>query len=231
VTISTSQPKLSEALANAGLSSGSMTDRRVREQLGGRQNNGHSLNDMKGLVTGLYTNLTGNWYSQPRLDGNMYKGFDTNGSLPDNPNVTFHDHSGSPVYRSVKLMGDSPGGGTLNDRNMEVICCGKVEENGVYRFSFDMRVHRNNFYNNVWWKAVVASSALGYLMGSVNLDSYQEQQIINAPTSFREYTDDCTLTTLRPYVCIIFYALHRSGGSPSHAQEGVEFKNARLTKL
>ena len=61
MTVSTSQPKLSEALANVGLSSGSMTDRRVREQLGGRQSNGYSLMDLRGAFIGQYSNLTGGW--------------------------------------------------------------------------------------------------------------------------------------------------------------------------
>jgi hypothetical protein len=128
-------------------------------------------------------------------------------------------------------MGDSPGGGNYIDKNMEVICCGRVQESGTYRFSFDMRVFRNNFYNNVYWKAVVASSSLGYLQGNVQLDSYMEQSLNDAPTSFSEQSDTFTLTTLRPFVCIIFYVLHRTGGSPSAPQEGVEYKNARLVKV
>lgn len=236
MTVSTTSPKLSEVLANVGMSGGSMSDRRVREQLGGRQSNGHSLGDYKGAVTGLYTSIAGTWLTQPKLDGFLYKGYDELGSLPDNPSITFENQPGSPVYRSVKLMGDSPGGNPgdpdlLNDKSMEVICCGKIQDSGNYKLSFDLRAFRNNFYQNVWWKVVVASSSLGYLQGAVNLDVREEQQILYANEDWRSKEYPFVMSSARPYICMIMYVLHRKGGRPSDPPEGVEYKNARVVKV
>jgi hypothetical protein len=233
VTVSTSQPKLSEALANFGHSNGSMTDRRVREQLGGRRSSGSSLSEYKGIVLGQYSNLVGDWNDRPSADGNLYKGFDEQGGAypPAAHSITFHAQGTSPDVTSVKLLGASPGGGTLNDRSMEVICAGTISEGGSYRFEFDVKAYWNAFYNNVAYKFAVASSTLGHLAGETQLDAVGEQTINLVGSNFKRISDTVSLVQWRPYVCLILYALHRSGGSPFDPVEGFEFRNARLTKL
>ena len=231
MTVSTSQPKLSEALANVGLSSGSMTDRRVREQLGGRQSNGYSLMDLRGALVGQYSALTGGWNVTPQANGYMYRGYDNNAGLSDGAEITFHDSDRNPGYRSVRLMGNSPGGSPLpNDKTIEVRCVAKIDADATYRFEVDLKCFSNGFYNNTYWALAIAGSSFNYLQGITQLDYYDESTLINS-ISGRTISVNVPLKVNRPYISMILYMYFRQGGSPSAPPEGVEYSTARLYKI
>lgn len=232
MTVSTTSPKLSEALSNVSLSSGSLGDRRVREQLAGRQNNGHSLGDLKGAFIGQYSALTGGWNTQPTANGYLYKGYDTNAGLSVGAAVTFANYEdGGNTYRAVKLMGDSPGSAPLpNDKTLEVRNCGLISSSGTYRLEFERRGYTNGFYDNSSWAVAVAGSSHGYLQGITQLDYYNEGNLINdgGSSAWRPYFTNVSLNSSRPYITLLLYMYHRSGGSPSAPPEGIEYRKARL---
>lgn len=232
MTVSTTSPKLSEALDNVGLSSGSMIDRRVREQLAGRQNNGHSLTNLKGAFIGQYSALTGNWNTQPVANGYLYKGYDTNAGLSVGAAITFANYDdGGNTYRAVKLMGDSPGSAPLpNDKTIEVRNCGKISSSGTYRLEFERRAYANGVYANSSWAVAVAGSSSGFLQGTTQLDYYNEGTLINdgGSSAWLSYFANVSLNSSRPYITLLLYMYHRSGGSQSAPPEGIEYRKARL---
>ena len=230
MTVSKTSPKLSEALANVGLSSGSLLDRRVREQLGGKVGNDYTLRDLGGAFIGQYSNLVGGWNAQPNQDGNIYRGYDTNAGLSAGAAITFDNRTDAEgTWRSVKLMGDSPGTAPLpNDKTIEVRQCGVIPASGTYRLYFERKGYSNGFYNNASWAVAVAGSSSGFLQGTTQLDYYNEGTLINDANQWRAYSSTVTLDASRPYITFILYMYHRSGGSPSAPPEGTEYGKARL---
>lgn len=231
MTVSTSQPKLSEALANVGLSSGSMTDRRVREQLGGRQSNGHNLNDFRGVVTGLYTNLVGAWNQRPSADGNIYKGYDNVAAdLNNQASISFPSQGGTPSYKAVELGAVASGWGG-GDRIHEVRMANRITESGTYRLTFEMKVDVNGSYSNFEWQIAVVGSSLNYLAGATNLDLYRDGVAIYSNKNWSPQSHNVTLTTARPYITCHMYNCMRDGGSWADPAEKVSFRYWRLTKV
>ena len=231
MTVSTSQPKLSEALANVGLSSGSMTDRRVREQLGGRQSNGHNLNDYKGIVLGQYSNLTGAWNQRPNADGNIYKGYDSMAAdLNNQATISFPSQGGTPNYKAVELgaVANGTGGG---DRIHEVRVANKITESGTYRLTFEMKVDVNGSYSNFEWQMAVVGASTNYLAGSINLELYEDGVGIYANKYWSPKSYNVTLTPARPYITCHMYNCMRDGGSWQDPAEKVSFRYWRLTKV
>jgi hypothetical protein len=212
-----------------------MSDRRVREQIGGSQSNNYSLSDLKGAFIGQYSALTGGWNAQPTNNGYVYKGYDTNAGLSDGASITFADYSDvSPPVKAVKLMGLAPGSAPLpNDKTIEVRFCGYCGVPGSYRFEFERRGFTNGFYNNSSWAVAIAGSSSGFLQGSTNLEYYSEGNLINdgGSSAWRPYSASVTISGARPYVTMLLYMYHRSGGSPSDPPEGIEYRKARLIKV
>lgn len=231
MTVSTSQPKLSEALANVGLSSGSITDRRVREQLGGRQSNGHGLSEYKGLVTGLYTNLVGDWNQSPQADGNIYKGYDgVAADINSREGISFPSQNDTPNYKACELsaVANGTGGG---DRIHEVRMANRITESGTYRLTFEMKVDVNGSYSNFEWQVAVVGSSTNYLAGAINLDLYRDGIAIYASKSWAPQSHNVTLTTARPYITCHMYACMRDGGSWADPAEKISWRYFKLVKV
>lgn len=232
MTVSKTAPSLKQALACRSLGSGALTDWRVRELLGGRQDRNYTLYDLRGSIIGQPSNVTGGWNSTPSANGYFYKGYanDTGEQLMSNASITFGDESGTPLYRWVKQMGNSPGGGQP-DSTMEVRAPGRITASGTYSLEWEMMAHGNGFYTNSAFGIAVASSSSGYLVGTTVLDFKREDPLVYSPSYWSFSSATVSLTTARPYVTVILYNHARSGGDPYANPEGWSCKRMRLYQI
>lgn len=226
-----STPKLSEVLRNVSLTSGSMRDRRVLNQMGGYSSGQWSLQQMKGNLCGLYTSLTGGWNTTPSNNGYAYKGYNAvTADLNNSATITFHDGGGFPTHHYVDLgaVANGSGGG---DKTHEVRFAGKITEGGTYRVEWAHQSKHNSSYNNARWEMAVASFSSGWHQGTSNLDYIAGNVLIYLTSSSWPMNNGTfSLTMSRPYISLIFYLHMYDGGSWKDPAEHYKVKFAKVVK-